>query len=497
MNESQPYAVYHANDMLEEMNLPPAMRWYTDRSRYYTHVADVVASLAQVFALTNHIDHSWTSNPEVVWHTTDRVRSTSVGDIIVSSASGRVWLVMPVGLQELTPLKGMEPVGKEQHVDSSHIGQQDWHAPFGLSQVANYEEVSRRYAAAIPDLAKEVPLPPVLPARHPVLAQLEGRYAVQDQLPPWWFGCVDALTAACPCIAPLLRSISREEFRRGSIEQRRFKPWRTAACQLAEGRKPVPCWRGRGPSLYRIMAGVLPVESRKVWLDRFVNRGGKEMPLALDLVITTDPAWWLNMGNGHGWYSCVGTGPGRDPRIVGNWYDTGVVLAALVARGADCWTLDCLIARTTVRLVVEGMTRSFVPTNTATSAQRVVLGRVYHNDLTAACNLLVSLAALFAQRGLPWGCIAGTNTAQFFQDGSLGTLAIAEDARTALGVSYRLPAATERPALEGKVAYLDLADAAAAPASGGSWTYPLFSVYASHQHNTLSSSSAQPNDNND
>ena len=43
----------------------------------------------------------------------------------------------------------------------------------------------------------------------------------------------------------------------------------------------------------------------------------------------------------------------RDPRIIGNWYDTGVVLAALVARGADCWTPDCLIARTTVRLVID------------------------------------------------------------------------------------------------------------------------------------------------
>src|SRR6266567_1713525 len=171
MNDSQRYAVYHANDVLET-NLPPAMRWYADKSLYYTHVADVVAPLEQVFALTNHIDHPWTDNPEVVWHTTAQVRSTSVGDIIVSRESGRVWLVMPVGLQELPPLKGMYP-GNEHTADTPSMKQHALHAPFGLFQVANYEEVSRQYAAAIPDLAQEAPLPPTLPARHTLLAQLE------------------------------------------------------------------------------------------------------------------------------------------------------------------------------------------------------------------------------------------------------------------------------------------------------------------------------------
>ena len=108
MNKAQRYAVYHANDMLE-VNLPPAMRWYADKSLYYTHVADVVAPLEQVFALTNHVDHPWTDNPEVVWLATSRIRSTSVGDVIVSSESGQAWLVMPVGLHELPPLLGMSP----------------------------------------------------------------------------------------------------------------------------------------------------------------------------------------------------------------------------------------------------------------------------------------------------------------------------------------------------------------------------------------------------
>jgi hypothetical protein len=166
------------------------------------------------------------------------------------------------------------------------------------------------------------------------------------------------------------------------------------------------------------------------------------------------------------------------------------LLVALVARGADCWTPDCLIARTTVRLVINNMSGSVASADTASSSLRVVLGRVYHNDLTSACNLLVSLAALFEQHGLSWGCIAGTNTAQFAQDGSLGALAIDWEARKALGVPYWLPAATERPALEGQVAYLEDDELA----SGGSWTYPLFSVNACQLLDPISHPIAQSND---
>ena len=490
MNDSQRYAVYHANDVLE-VNLPPAMRWYADKSMYYTHVADVVAPLEQIFTLTNHIDHPLTDNPEVVWLATSRIRSTSVGDIIVSTERGQAWLVMPVGLRELPPLQGMHP-GHEQIAGAPSMKQHGLHAPFGLFQVANYEEVTLRYISDIPDLAQEAPLPPALPARHPLLAQLEGRYAVQDHLPSWWEGCMEVLTTACPCLDTLMRSLSQEEFRRGSIDQQRWKSWRNIECQLTEAQKPVPCQIRLGPGLYWIMAGALPAQSRKDWLDRFVNRGDKDMPQDLDLVITSDPAWWLNMGNGRGWSSCTGTGTTRDPRIIGNWYDTGEVLAALVVRGADCWTPDCLIARTIVRLVIDDMTGSVASADTASSSLRVVLGRVYHNDLTSACNLLVSLAVLFEQHGLSWGCIAGTNTAQFAQDGSLGELIIEGEARKALGVPYWLPAATERPALEGQVAYLESDERA----SGGSWTYPLFSVYACHLQSSLPMPFEQSNDNN-
>ena len=100
IEQQERYALYHANDLLA-MIAPQPEHWHTDRSRHYTHVADVVAALAQVFALTNHIDRPWTNNPEVVWHTVAPVRSTSVGDVFLSEESGRAWLVMPFGLQEL------------------------------------------------------------------------------------------------------------------------------------------------------------------------------------------------------------------------------------------------------------------------------------------------------------------------------------------------------------------------------------------------------------
>jgi hypothetical protein len=97
------FAVYHATNPLA-MLTPEVSSWYEGRSGSYTHVADVVAPLEQVFALTNHIDHDWTSNLEVVWHAPGAsLRSTSVGDVILDVESGQAWMIMPIGLQELPP----------------------------------------------------------------------------------------------------------------------------------------------------------------------------------------------------------------------------------------------------------------------------------------------------------------------------------------------------------------------------------------------------------
>jgi hypothetical protein len=473
MEKEVRYAVFHARDPIA-MRDPQAQeaQWSTNRPRFYTHVADVVAPLGQVFALTNHIDHSWKSNHQVVWHEAAHpLRSTSVGDVIVSHLDGTAWLVMPIGLYPLW-----------SH-DTKETNKP--YFPFGLWRVMDYTDVFRRYTEEIPLLAKQVTLPLALPCRHPALSQLEGRYPVEDRLPPWWQACIGAHARQCPCLEPLLRATSREEFRRGSLDQQRWKAWRSTSCRLnGEAQRPTPCWHHAGPSLSRLLAAVLPAGERPVWLDRYVGRGAKDLPRELDLVISADLAWWLNMGNGRNWLSCMGTGPDRDLRLPGNWYDTGAALAALVERGGDCWAPGALIARTTLRVATEDYLP--VPVEQQVSqtlgerlTQRVVLGRVYHNDHTAACTLLSTLVELFEAHRLPWGCIAGTTTAEMALDGSLGALDIAREPQQASGFSYWLPAVIERPALEGQVAYLERDEQGGSGGSSkGSWTFPSFGIHA-------------------
>jgi len=467
------YAVFHARDLLA-MRDPRTQeaQWFTNRPRFYTHAADVIAPLGQVFALTNHINHSWTSNPEVVWHDTARpLRSTSVGDVIVSHLDGTAWLVMPVGLR---------PLGSHE---SKGTGKP--YFPFGIGRIMDYTELWRRYTEEIPLLAEQVTLPLALPCRHPALSHLEGRYPVEDRLPPWWQDCLKALTRRCPCLEPLLSATSREEFRRGSLDQQRWKAWRDTSCRLSgEAQRPTPCWHDAGPGLSRLLTAVLAAGERPVWLDRFVGRGTKDLPRELDLVITAHPAWWLNMANGRNWFSCMGTGPDRDLRLPGNWYDTGVVLAALVERGGDCWASEVLIARTTLRVATEDHLpvpgeQEISQTPGERPVQRVVLGRVYHNDHTAACTLLSTLEDLFEAHRLPWGCIAGSATAEMILDGSLGALDIGREPRQAAGFPYWLPADIERPAMEGQVAYLERDEQGGSGGSSkGSWTFPSFGIHA-------------------
>ena len=374
--------------------------------------------------------------------------------------------------------------------------------PFGLTPVANYEEVCHRYNEAISELAKEYPLPEALPARHPVLAQLEGRYSIQDQLPFWWLKCIDVIAQACPCLGPLLRAVSLQEFRRGSIEQQRWREWHNSVCQRSgERHKADACWYHQGPGLYKIMAEVLSTDNRALWLERFVRRGEKEMPADLDLVITSYPSWWLNMGNGRRWYSCIGAGPDRDPRTIGNWYDTGVLLAALVPRSADCWTPACLIARTTLRLVLEELSSAendldvhvggvdeHVPMQSQW-VERVVIGRVYHNDLTVACNLLAALVEHFEQHGLYWGCITGTNTAQFAYDRMFGKLLLERAQHQTLGQAYWLPKGVQRPIMEGQVDCIECEE----PDGGSRWIYPAIWAHACHSSAPTQTARSQNN----
>ena len=100
------YAVYHARNIWAMVE-PREDRWLLNQALHFRHVADVQAShLEQVFALTNQQEgESWTSHPKIMWHATDApVRSTSVGDVIISAQTGQAWLVLPSGYREIMPL---------------------------------------------------------------------------------------------------------------------------------------------------------------------------------------------------------------------------------------------------------------------------------------------------------------------------------------------------------------------------------------------------------
>lgn len=66
----------------------------------FDKVAEVVCdNLEDVFRVTNHIDESWQNNSEVEW-SVPRARSTSVGDVVITS-DGKAFLCDHVGWVEV------------------------------------------------------------------------------------------------------------------------------------------------------------------------------------------------------------------------------------------------------------------------------------------------------------------------------------------------------------------------------------------------------------
>ena len=381
------------------------------------------------------------------------------------------------------PTDSTDPLsGKESFAFLTHMPAADAHFPSGTYAIAEDDPFHTQYAEAVPDLANGYPLLPVLPRRHPVLEHLSGMFPVQDDLPPWWPACVEALAATHEDVRPLLLSMSREEFRRGSLDYPRWKAWRDDHYRRCAGRedevRPIQWWKGSGLSW--LIDAVLSGDERDFWMDRWVNRGSRGMPEDLDLVLTADPAWWLNMSNGRGWYTCMGSGTDRDPRILGNWYDTGVLLAALVARGESCWTPESLIARTTLRVVSTHFPQSSAEAHSPqshSSTPCIVIGRTYHNDLTAACHLLNHLAAHFEAHGLPWGCISGTGTFTLLHTGAVGAITVEACAQRMAGPAFWRPEEIDLPYLDGDAFFRTLSESA----GEGVWCYPSIAVHSCHR----------------
>ena len=89
------FTVYHAKEPTFGFGEKPIF------PEAYEKVAIVECEdLEDAFRATNHIDTAWTKNPEVVETFKARVRSTSVGDVVVN-ANGREFYCDMVGWTEV------------------------------------------------------------------------------------------------------------------------------------------------------------------------------------------------------------------------------------------------------------------------------------------------------------------------------------------------------------------------------------------------------------
>ena len=208
----------------------------------------------------------------------------------------------------------------------------------------------------------------VLPAPHPLLARLEGAYALHDRPAPWWPECVAQIEP--PGLRALLATVSRQEFREGTIEPARWKQFRQALSEHERATLP------GSPKLASLL-------EHTGWSYAFNQRGPKDTPAHLDLLISCSPLHALYMSNGDNWTSCQHFDDGAyNEHLPGNFYDTGVATVMVLAPHTNVWDRGAVLARTTLR-VFANQTSPFIGT-----------GQTYHNNDTLALGLLCQLADL-------------------------------------------------------------------------------------------------------
>ncbi len=238
------------------------------------------------------------------------------------------------------------------------------------------------------------PLPEVLPYHHPLFSRLEGRSALPDRPSPWWPDCVEQI--GHPALRALLAPVSGQEFREGVIEASRWKQFRQ---KLSE------CDRETLPSSPKLA----PMLECTDYASLFTWRGAKDTPALLDLLITACPLHALYMSNGPDWKSCQHFRTGEyNVCLVGNFYDTGVAAAMVLAPQANVWDSGAVLARTTLRVFVnEGHLC-------------IGIGQTYHNNDTLAFLLLFQLAELLDRQQISWGFLSEINSFSYARNGYLG-----------------------------------------------------------------------------
>jgi len=86
MTKTMKFTVYHAKQPTFGFGEQPAF------PEAYDKIAIVECEdVDDVFRATNHIDHDWRMNPEVIESFKDKVRSTSVGDVVEDEVGNKLY----------------------------------------------------------------------------------------------------------------------------------------------------------------------------------------------------------------------------------------------------------------------------------------------------------------------------------------------------------------------------------------------------------------------
>lgn len=296
--------------------------------------------------------------------------------------------------------------------------------------------VLERYQFHFPAIAHTYPLPADLPRHHPCFERLRGRRLLTDDPPPWWSDFVATLVdTPRACLIPLFKELAFDEFRAGSIAS---KHWHSFAKKHTDWVEQGLCaCQGNGwlpesqPSLGQLLTGT-------PWSAAFAHRGPTTAPSLFELICSDQPDDILTMSQD----AQETFWPQPSSGILSSLcYDTGVALAVLIPQGINLWEEHALTARVTLRVLLDDQT----------GQEMLALGATHHHDLTAATHLLQQIIGQCEAAGLAWGCLKGTNTWRYLEEGLLGKSRCPQRSRerAARSLPFWHPRGWPGPPLEG------------------------------------------------